>query len=79
MVRYSNLFHSNDINNDDRMIEKDLNKKIEFEKFREEWKENWYDYYRLLDIDFEAFMLMKGLTIEEFKYLNNEELWKNML
>ena len=79
MVRYSNLFHSNDINNDDRMIEKDLNKKIEFEKFREEWKENWYDYYRLLDIDFEAFMLMKGLTIEEFKHLNNEELWKNML
>ena len=56
-----------------------LKKKIEFEKFREVWKENWYDYYRLLDIDFEAFMLMKGLTIKEFKHLNNEELWKNML
>ena len=27
----------------------------------------------------EAFMLMKGLTIEEYKHLNNEELWKNML
>ena len=79
MVRNRNLLHSNDINNDDRMTEKDLNKKIEFEKFREEWKENWYDYYRLLDIDFEAFMLMKGLTIEEYKHLNNEELWKNML
>ena len=51
-----------------------LDKKIEFEKFREAWKENWYDYYRLLDIDFEAFMLMKGLTIEEYKHLNNEEL-----
>ena len=79
MVRYSNLFHNNDINNDDRMTEKDLNKKIEFEKFREEWKENWYDYYRLLDIDFKCLMLMKGLTIEEFKHLNNKELWKNML
>ena len=56
-----------------------LKKKIEFEKFREVWKENWYDYYRLLDIDFEAFMLMKGLTIKEYKQLNNEELWKGML
>ena len=56
-----------------------IKKKREFEKFREEWKENWYDYYRLLDIDFECFMLMKGLTIEEFKHLNNEELWKGML
>jgi hypothetical protein len=56
-----------------------LDKKIEFEKFREEWKKNWYGFYRLLDIDFEAFMLMKGLTIEEYKHLNNEELWKGML
>ena len=56
-----------------------LDKKIEFEKFREEWKENWYDFYRLLDIDFECFMLMKGLTKEEYKQLNNEELWKGML
>ena len=61
--------------------QKDMNieKKIEFEKFREAWKENWYDYYRLLDIDFKAFMLMKGLTVEEYKHLNNEELWKGML
>lgn len=59
--------------------EMNLKKKIEFEKFREEWTEKWYDYYRLLDIDFEAFMRMKGLTIEEYKHLNNEELWKNML
>ena len=51
-----------------------LDKKIEFEKFRDEWKENWYDYYRLLDIDFKCFMLMKGLTEKEFKHLNNEEL-----
>ena len=59
--------------------EMNLKKKAEFEKFREEWKENWYDYYRLLDINFECFMLMKGLTIEEYKHLNNEELWKGML
>ena len=31
-----------------------IKKKKEFEKFREEWKENWYDYYRLLDIDLNA-------------------------
>ena len=49
-------------------------KKIEFEKFREEWKESWYDYYRLLDIDFKCFMLMKGLAEKEFKHLHNEEL-----
>ena len=30
-----------------------IKKKREFEKFRDDWKENWYDYYRLLDIDFE--------------------------
>tara|TARA_B100001287_G_scaffold185103_1_gene156144 strand:+ start:8 stop:295 length:288 start_codon:yes stop_codon:yes gene_type:complete len=29
MVRYSNLFHSNDIINDDRMTEEDLNRIIE--------------------------------------------------
>jgi hypothetical protein len=53
--------------------------KQEFEKFRETWKLEWYDHWRLLDIDFEAYMLMKGLTQEEFKKLNNDELWKNML
>ena len=46
--------------------------KKEFEKFREEWKEKWDNHYRLLDIDFEMFMLMKGLTREEYKYLNNK-------
>ena len=53
--------------------------KQEFEKFRETWKEEWYEHWRLLDIDFEAFMLMKGLTKEEYKKLNNDELWKDML
>jgi hypothetical protein len=53
--------------------------KQEFEKFRETWKSEWYDHWRLLDIDFETYMLIKGLTQEEFKKLNNDELWKNML
>jgi len=51
--------------------------KEEFEKFRETWKEEWYDHWRLLDIDFEMYMLMRGLTKEEYKKLNNDELWKN--
>jgi hypothetical protein len=52
--------------------------KQEFEKFRETWKEEWYDHWRLLDIDFEMYMLMRGLTEEQFKKLNNDELWKGM-
>ena len=50
--------------------------KQEFEKFRETWKEEWYDHWRLLDIDFEAYMLMKGLTKQEYKNLNSE-IWQN--
>ena len=46
--------------------------KQEFEKYREIWKSEWYTHWRLLDIDFEAYMLMKGLTKEEFKKLNSE-------
>ena len=53
--------------------------KQEFEKFRETWKEEWYDHWRLLDIDFEMYMLMRGLTKEQYKTLNNDELWKDML
>jgi hypothetical protein len=53
--------------------------KQEFEKYRELWKLEWYDHWRLLDIDFEAYMLMRGLTKEEFNILNNDELWKDML
>ena len=52
--------------------------KEEFEKFREVWKSEWYDYWRLLDIDFKVYMLMRGLTEEQFKKLNNDELWKGM-
>jgi hypothetical protein len=52
--------------------------KQEFEKFREMWKSEWYEHWRLLDNDFEMYMLMKGLTKQEYKNLNNDELWKNM-
>ena len=52
--------------------------KQEFEKFREVWKQEWYEHWRLLDIDFETYMLMKGLTKQEYKNLNNDELWKDM-
>jgi len=47
--------------------------KEEFEKFRETWKSEWYDHWRLLDIDFEMYMLMRGLTEEQFKKLNKEK------
>ena len=50
--------------------------KQEFEKYREIWKSEWYDHWRLLDIDFEAYMLMKGLTKQEYKNLNSE-IWQN--
>ena len=50
--------------------------KEEFKKYRETWKSEWYDHWRLLDIDFEMYMLMKGLTKQEFKNLNSE-LWQN--
>ena len=47
--------------------------KQEFEKYREIWKSEWYDHWRLLDIDFEAYMLMKGLTKEQYNKLNKEK------
>ena len=46
--------------------------KQEFEKFRETWKEEWYDHWRLLDIDFEAYMLMGKMNKEEYDKLNKE-------
>jgi hypothetical protein len=47
--------------------------KQEFEYQRSLWKYEWYNRWRLLDIDFEAYMLMKGITKEEFNKLNKEE------
>ena len=47
--------------------------KKEFEEHREAWKAEWFDCWRLLDIDFEMYILMNGLTQEEFDKLNIEE------
>jgi lysyl-tRNA synthetase class I len=47
--------------------------KQEFNHQRSVWKYEWYNHWRLLDVDFEAYMLMKGLSKEEFDKLNKEE------
>ena len=44
-----------------------------FEKYRELWKSEWYNHWRLLDIDFECYMLMGGMDKEEYDKLNKEE------
>jgi hypothetical protein len=46
----------------------------EFELKRIEWLKNWSTKYRLLDIDFETFMLMNGITKDMFVKLNEEFL-----
>jgi len=47
----------------------------EFEQHRQTWVKEWSDKWRLLDIDFEAYMIMKGMAPEEYKFMN-EESWK---
>lgn len=44
----------------------------EFNQHRQTWIREWADKWRLLDIDFEAYMLMKGVTADEYKKLNEE-------
>jgi len=44
--------------------------KSEFEAHRLEWLKEWHSTYRLLDIDFEMYMLMKGVSPDEYKRLN---------
>ena len=38
------------------------------------WIKEWTDKWRLLDIDFETYMVMKGMASEEFKTMN-EKSW----
>ncbi len=47
----------------------------EFEQHRQTWIKEWTDKWRLLDIDFEAYMLMKGMAPDEYKEMN-EASWK---
>ena len=44
--------------------------KAEFEKHRLEWLKEWHSNHRLLDIDFEMYMVMKGISPDEYKRLN---------
>ena len=44
--------------------------KNDFENHRLEWLKDWHSTYRLLDIDFKSYMLMKGVTPDEYKRLN---------
>ena len=47
----------------------------EFSQHRQTWIKEWTDKWRLLDIDFEAYMLMKGMAPEEYKAMN-EASWR---
>ena len=48
---------------------------LEFEQHRQTWIKEWSDKWRLLDIDFEMYMIMKGMAPEEYKSMN-EASWK---
>jgi len=47
--------------------------KEEFEQHRQTWLKEWFDHWRLLDIGFEMYMLMKGITPDEYKRLNEPD------
>ena len=49
--------------------------KEEFNQHRQKWIKEWNEKWRLLDIDFEAYMLMNGMSPDEYKKMN-EESWK---
>jgi hypothetical protein len=49
--------------------------KLEFEKNRQVWIKEWADKWKFLDIDFETYMVMKGMTPQEYKTMN-EASWK---
>lgn len=51
----------------------------EFEQHRQTWIREWADKWRLLDIDFEAYMLMKGMSPDEYKAMNETGWSKNEL
>jgi len=51
----------------------------EFEQHRQTWIREWADKWRVLDIDFEAYMLMKGMSPDEYKTINEASWKKNEL
>ena len=48
--------------------------KEEFEEYHEIYVKEFYDHWRLLDIDFETYMIMRGLSKQEYNKLNNEKI-----
>jgi hypothetical protein len=48
----------------------------EFEQHRQTWIREWNDKWRLLDIDFETYMVMKGMAHDEYRAMN-EASWKS--
>jgi len=53
--------------------------KEEFEQHRQTWLKEWNDQWRLLDIDFETYMIMKGMSPDEYKAINEANWNKNEL
>ena len=49
----------------------------EFEQHRQTWIKEWSDKWRLLDIDFGTYMVMKGMAPEEYKAMNEASWGKN--
>lgn len=52
---------------------------LEFETHRQTWIKEWSDKWRLLDIDFEMYMIMKGMAPEEYRTMNEASWGKNEL
>lgn len=50
----------------------------EFEQHRQTWLREWKDKWRLLDIDFETYMIMKGMSPDNYKVIN-EESWNALV
>ena len=50
-----------------------------FEQHRQTWIREWNDKWRLLDIDFETYMVMKGMAHDEYKLMNEASWNKNEL
>jgi|TARA_R110001592_G_scaffold90850_3_gene266650 hypothetical protein len=44
----------------------------EFIKHKATWLKEWHWKHRLMDVDFESYMLMRGLSREEFWVLNDQ-------
>ena len=51
----------------------------EFEQHRQTWIREWNDKWRLLDIDFETYMMMKGMAPDEYRDMNEASWKKNEL